>query len=326
MMMRCGVCKLPLRPATRWTCVAAAAGILHTHTDAFGVILLSTGDPAANTTEPAGVLAGSGWQWQGTWGAFLGTAIDPHHFITAKHVGGSVGQSFVLNGVSYTTDAAFPDPASDLQIWRVTETFPSYAPLYSGSAEVGKDLVVFGRGTQRGNEVTVAGGTGGDQKGWLTGPSDGLQRWGENSVAGVYDAGVSLGQMLVAPFDLAAGGNEAHLSAGDSGGGLFVQDGGIWKLAGINYAVDGPFSLTAGGATFQAALFDMGGLFKGGTQIPDTLADDPSAFYATRISAHESWVASVVPEPQGVGFFATSLLGSIAGWRWFRRRRCGPPS
>jgi len=42
-----------------------------------GVILFSTGDPEANITEPAGVLAGSGWQYQGFWGASLGTPIAP---------------------------------------------------------------------------------------------------------------------------------------------------------------------------------------------------------------------------------------------------------
>src|SRR5438552_3750751 len=39
------------------------------------VILLSTDDPNYNTTEPTGRLAGSGWQYEGFWGSFLGTPI-----------------------------------------------------------------------------------------------------------------------------------------------------------------------------------------------------------------------------------------------------------
>jgi len=42
------------------------------------VILYRTADPAANTTAPAGDLAGSGWQFEGIFGGFLGTPIAPH--------------------------------------------------------------------------------------------------------------------------------------------------------------------------------------------------------------------------------------------------------
>src|ERR1700682_6142878 len=66
-----------------------------------GVILYRTDDPTANTPEPAGVLAGSGWQYEGNFGAYLGTAIAPHYFITAKHLG-QVSDKFVYHGVNYT--------------------------------------------------------------------------------------------------------------------------------------------------------------------------------------------------------------------------------
>jgi hypothetical protein len=42
------------------------------------VILYRTGDPVANTSAPTGTLSGSGWQFEGIWGAFLGTAVAPH--------------------------------------------------------------------------------------------------------------------------------------------------------------------------------------------------------------------------------------------------------
>lgn len=332
---------------------------------AHAVVLISTADPSVNITAPGGALAGSGWQWQGVWGSFLGTAIGPHHFITSKQVGGSIGQSFVLGGVSYATDAVSADPNSDLAVWRVTGTFSSYAPLYTGSDEVGKNLVVIGRGTQRGAEVRIAydglggdggaggpGGIGGDGgtgsiggrggaggsgspgiapdgtgielKGWQNGMADGIQRWGENKVDRVVDAGAGLGQMLAANFDFAAGGNEAHLTSGDSGGGVFIQDGGVWKLAGISYAIDGPFALTAGGPTFDAALFDMGGLFRDGQQIPDGPADLPSAFYATRISADAAWILTAVPEPSLAGLMAAlSVAGFAIRRAWTGRTRAG---
>ena len=53
-----------------------------------------------NKSAPTGTFSGSGWQWQGNWGAFTGTPIGRSYFITASHVGGAVGQSLLLNGVS----------------------------------------------------------------------------------------------------------------------------------------------------------------------------------------------------------------------------------
>jgi hypothetical protein len=50
---------------------------------AWGVILMETSDPTANTTAPTGEYADSGWQYQGRWGNFLGTVISPNCFITA---------------------------------------------------------------------------------------------------------------------------------------------------------------------------------------------------------------------------------------------------
>ncbi|HAV64949.1 MAG TPA: hypothetical protein DCY13_21580 [Verrucomicrobiales bacterium] len=278
------------------------------------LIFSSTGDPSYNTTAPAGNLAGSGWQYQGLWNGFLGTPVSSRHFITARHIGGSVGQTFSFNGASYTTTAVHSN-GTDLNIWEVAETFSTFAPLYTGGNETGRDVVLFGRGTQRGAEVWVDG----ELKGWQWGAADGALRWGENTVAGTY------GSLIRFTFDQSAGGNEVHLSTGDSGGAIFIEDGGIWKLAGINYAVDGPWKLTVDGPSFNAAIFDRGGLYRGGTYYPDSPTDNPSSFYATPISANHAWISSVtlvpVPEPSVVG-----LLGMGAGvlaWRLIRRRGNG---
>src|SRR2546423_14264916 len=98
------------------------------------VILYGTADPLANTTAPTGDLSGSGWQYEGQFGGFLGTVIASNFFITAKHIGGSLGQTFTFDGASYTTIAVFPDPDSDFQIWQVAGTFTTHAPLFSGNA------------------------------------------------------------------------------------------------------------------------------------------------------------------------------------------------
>jgi hypothetical protein len=256
-----------------------------------GVILYGTSDPTANTTAPTGALAGSGWQYEGQFGAFLGTVIASNYFVTAKHIGGSVGQTFTFDGVTYTTTAVFPDPSSDLQIWQVSGMFPSHAPIYSGAAssETNRSLVVFGRGTQRGNPVFV--GSDSHLGGWLWGSSDGVQRWGTNLVGSII-TDPTYGKLLRVPFDANVGPNEGHLSVGDSGGGVFVfnTDNNVWELAGINLAVDGPFSISSSGANpFDAAMFDTTGLFAQGMAAPN-----PSAFYATEVAANKGFIESVV--------------------------------
>jgi hypothetical protein len=260
------------------------------------VILYGTGDPTANTSAPAGAFPHSGWDYEGQFGDFLGTAIAANYFITAKHIGGSVGQTFFLNNVVYTTTAVFPDPSSDLQIWQISRTFPAYAGLYSGTpgTEVNLSLVVFGRGTQRGNAVNV--GSDSHLGGWLWGNIDHAERWGTN-VVGSIQTDPTYGKLLRAPFDSTGGQNEAHLSTGDSGGGVFVFNGSTnqWELAGINLAVDGPFSTSSTGTSpFDAAMFDTTGLFVQNDQGNWVTASNPSAFYATEIAAREGFINSVV--------------------------------
>jgi hypothetical protein len=333
---------------------------------AHAIILWSTGDPTVNTTAPTGPLAQSGWEYQGKWGEFLGTAIAPHYFITAKHVGGAVGQSFSYHESSYTTTGYFDNEQNDLRIWQIEGAFPSYAELYSSGDEIGKRLVVFGRGTQRGKEVWMdtnalaivgasspplnqleilqcggeartglaqflrlkraqtrasdespnasgANGAGSSVivntaspatlsvqnqadllRGWQAGPGDGVQRWGENEIAGILSFGGALGDLMVASFDAGAGPNEAHLSVGDSGGAVFIQESGIWKLAGINYGIAGPYRTTLNGESFNAAIFDEGGLYRGNTWIPDTAQNKPGSFYITRISSILEWIYSII--------------------------------
>ncbi len=278
--------------------------------DLHAVLFFLSDDPDHNTSAPVGELAESGWAWQGAWGDFLGTTIAPHYFITAAHIGGTVGNKFVLDGKAYSTTAFFDDPESDLRVCKVREAFPAYASLYSKEDEVGKGLVVFGRGAPRGQEVTVVGPSGPRLKGWRWGTGDGRLRWGENRVGEVIKVpetgpdGVSTNGrveiLLRMPFDPVTRGNEADLSAGDSGGGVFLRDEAGWKLAGINRAADGPYRIGEAGSGFWAAIFDEGGLSKGGEGrwrlVPDQIRDTPGGFYATRIASRRAWIQGILAQ------------------------------
>ena len=155
------------------------------------IILYDTDNALANTSAPTGIYAGSGWVYQGEYGGFLGTMIGEKYFITAQHFG-LQGSTFVstatFNGsanVTYTIDSAanggqgyWDIAGTDFRILRINESFSSYAQLYMGSAEAGKTMVTFGRGGPRGAEVDLNGPV----QGWYHTGSDGVSRWGANTV------------------------------------------------------------------------------------------------------------------------------------------------
>jgi hypothetical protein len=200
-----------------------------------------------------------------------------------------------------------------------------YDAAVDGS-EVGKSLVVIGRGRQRGAPVF---NTGGALRGWQWGTDDGVQSWGENVVSGITDYAQAGDQKaLYFDFDAGAGPNEAALSGGDSGGGVYILSGGIWKLAGINLGADTPWRTTANGTSFDATIFNGGGLFFnfGTASSPNwqQVSEGSSASsYATRISADLSWIDSVINAPSAllVPEPATPVLAALGGAMMMLRRR-----
>ena len=336
---------------------------------ALGVVLLNT--EQRNTAAPTGELAGAGWQYEGQFAGFLGTAVGPNHFLTAQHIGGGVGQTFTYGGATFTTTAFTNVPGTDLRVWQVGGTLPTYAPLYNAAvdgSEVGKPMFVVGRGTQRGTPIysadrpvdrayqgTVAGGgeittfspTPVSDRlygvmpptvtadvpdatfkpsrliGWNWGPGDRVQSWGTNVVGGVLNGGPTLGRVLAFDFSTAGGEDAASLTAGDSGGGVFIEADGEWKLAGINYGVDGPFRRSAAGGDFFASVFDARGLYFAASPpiYLDAAAPIAASSYASSVSANFAFIdgvlgpaAASVPEPASL-----SLL--LAGPLLLLRRR-----
>jgi len=286
------------RRATCWL-LGMLIGAVAFSPRASAIIFYATADLNHNTTAPTGALANSGWQWVGTWGGFQATAVGPSHILAAKHVGGAVGEGFTLNGVTYTATAFFDHPTSDLRLWKIQGTLPSWAPLYRLPDENGKAIVVFGRGVTRGPEVRVNGVL----KGWQFGPGDGRLRWGRNVIMDVLPNVAGWGSVLAAKFDAPGVENEAFFTVGDSSGPAFIQDGATWRLAGLGAYVDGFYATSDAGPAFTAAIFDLNGLYVGRSEGPWTAIsffnNVRGAFYLTRISSNLAWIDATLAADSG---------------------------
>lgn len=300
--------------------------------------VIVTGSLGNNTSAPTDPALAVRWGQVGlfrpTWGpdGFLGTPIAPTLFITAKHIQGFVGDTFTLSGTTYTTIARFADASSDLAIWQVSGTFPQdkIVPLYtSSSIPVDAPLYVFGVGAARGTTVTgSAFGGGTEVKGWRWGvynPANPVQSWGTNTLEGLYNFG-SKGLQLGFTFSAGVSDDEGTLAYGDSGGPVFIQQNGVWRLAGINYSAESPFNTTNTGGGFNAALFDVGGLYYRNTSTTwayetPAAADSPAYAFSTSTTARLTWINGVivsVPEPSTLA--AAILAGLCLALTRLRRR------
>ena len=268
------------------------------------VILMGSADSIVHRTAPTGELAGSGWDWQ--MGPSGGTVISPTHILTAAHLGLWTNSIITWDGLGYRVAEAVDAPDSDLRLLRVSGRFGHWAPLNTDTNEIGETVVLFGRGGPRGD--AVAGVVQGKSTlcGWNWLPADQVLRWGTNRIAGLQTgSSENPGEYLVATFDADGGDDEATVSVGDSGGGVFLQQGGTWVLAGVMSAVQSTFKRTADGSVFYAALFNrrpfLEELRPGVWEHDPTSVEQPETVWiATRVSAYQDWLKAQLSQPAAV--------------------------
>lgn len=283
------------------------------------IVLFGTGNPSANTTPPVGALGDSGWRTQ-TEVAPSATVIGRNLLLTARHIGHRVGDAIHFDGLTYPVQRRSDAPDGDLRMLEVAGRLDSnrIAQLYTGSDESGRAAVLHGYGLARGIPVYRDGPLGPELRGWQWGTAGARLRWGTNVITDVTNI-AGAGSFIRSLFSGNAGGDEATVSIGDSGGGVFIRDAdGLWKLAGVMIDVEGSFAASITDEPFHAALFDRRGFFEqesDGTwqQLPEAGIEPGTFWLATRISSYRDWISTELARPPDDSwprlFSGDSLMG-----------------
>lgn len=222
-------------------------------------------------------------------------AVGGYWILTAAHVAieGGTG-ALSIDGATYNQQEIVYHGSADLALVRYDKAFPGYYPLYTGNllpqdTDPKLSVLMVGYGTIGSVFSTF----------WTdSGAGRGTRRWGSQEIDNTAIKRYKVGDAFTAnngfwmDFDLGNTVYEAGAGSGDSGGGTFYNDGGIWKLAGINTLIAG-----------------SGGEY--------------SATFAVSMPDYASWVVETIPEPGIASLMGLSTVGLFLFRAKHRRKLAG---
>ncbi|WP_372798135.1 trypsin-like serine protease [Pontiella sp.] len=224
---------------TEWV-VLGVAGLVCTQASAIAV-----SDYAVAEAAPSNTVTGAGMDWSFIYNYRDATAVAVDHYwvLTAAHVADDftshTKSNLTINGETYYQQEEVFHPTADLALVRYDKPFPGYYALHSGEIYSGpihnrvyQELLMVGYGYKGAVYTDHFSQTSGQ---WS-------RRWGTNRGEGESpvstnvgdDTGLAITTCLQTAFDLSDTSYEAGANIYDSGGGVFINVSGEWKLTGIN--------------------------------------------------------------------------------------------
>lgn len=294
-----------------------------------GAVIIDSGDGTGNTTAPGD---DPGWDYVGLRAALTAVYLGNGWVVSANHVAAG---TLILDGIGYpyVTDSKIQiddggGTLGDLAVWQI-DPYPAWPllPISSEASLVGKKVFMIGQGRDRGAAQTACAPP---KDGYLWEGSK-TKRWGKN----VVEAHVNVlnTDSFYATFDESGLTHEAQAADGDSGGGVFVKNGGQWELAGVMFVL-ASFGCQPTDSAFHGNLTYSSDLAAYRDQIlpivrpecsdeldndSDSLVDypnDPECSSEFDDSESPPKVPSV--SPVGMALLITLMLGGVAAVR----RRC----
>ena len=289
--------------------------------------LILYGSEKRNTTAPTGAFANSGWDDAGFIGGFNANndfiinnctwPVSSNWAMRAYHTTGDGTGDIYMDGVPHHIVQTVHLAGTDVAMSQVDTPFPRYASLYQGSATPGANEMIFGSGFNEKDQPIYTPGTN-QIGGWTFKNGSNPYSWGRNQVSDTVDVaiGANTTNTLYATFDkptlddgspnpMSVGADEAMAGFGDSAGGVFLQQDGQWKLAGVIYAIDSGVYYDANGNTPNfGAIFDARGLYG---DFPSDPNNPNSAPFRHMIGG--SYTVNNEPgiSAYSLGFYATNL-------------------